>query len=140
MFLLSAAPVWSTLLARPSLCALEALRGPLGDATMTPPVRRAHPLTNEILRARRTGLSHTVGAPASPLRCGAPALILPLATLYPHPLLAQPSLSHTPMPRGVSYVEGVYLYIRNVIPNGRSLGSLTSDPIGAGLCALFTAP
>jgi hypothetical protein len=52
------------LVARPSLCALEALRGTSSGATMTTPVGRAHSgkhLCN-FPRARRTGFSHTAGA------------------------------------------------------------------------------
>jgi hypothetical protein len=60
---------------RPSLCALEALRGTSGGASMTIPggagtPRKAH---LQLPRARRIGFSHRVGAPTSgPSLCPAP--------------------------------------------------------------------
>src|SRR5215211_6810517 len=66
---------WPHPAARPSLCALEALRGTLGGATMsTPGGAGTHPLELcTFLRARRTGFSHRVGAfglrPLFVLRC-----------------------------------------------------------------------
>jgi hypothetical protein len=52
-------------LARPSLCALEALRWIVSGETMSTPVGRAQRFGQHccnFLRARRTGFSHRVGA------------------------------------------------------------------------------
>src|SRR5215208_4005619 len=54
--------------ARPSLLALEALRGTSGSATMTTPVGRAQRYATHchMPRARRIGFYHGVGAPTGP--------------------------------------------------------------------------
>jgi hypothetical protein len=52
-----------------ALCALSALRGTSSGAAMYPPVGRAHRyvhMCRKGTRARRTGFSHTVGAPIAP--------------------------------------------------------------------------
>ena len=67
MFVLLAAPHFPGLLslARPSPCALEALRLVVGGATMTTPggAGTLCKRTDNFLRARRTGFSHRVGVP-----------------------------------------------------------------------------
>ena len=92
-------------LARPSLCALEALRWGVGDETMTTPggTRTACYVSQQLPRARRTGFYHRVGAPTS-----------------------DPSLSPDPMLQGVSYVQNSVVYIRNIIPDTMSIAASAS--------------
>ena len=79
-------------LARPLLCALSALRGTLGGATMTTPVGRAQhhaPVCSKATRARRTGFYHGSELPRCPFT-GLRPFALPhpkyLRTLPAHPL------------------------------------------------------
>jgi hypothetical protein len=72
-------------LARPSLCALEALRWVVGGATMTTPGGTRTRYSYNFLRARRTGFSHGSEPPGQQG--------------------SGPSLCPAPMPQKVSYVQ-----------------------------------
>src|SRR5215217_2823613 len=90
--------------ARPSPCALSALRTSVCSATMTTPgvaSTTPAPVCSKATRTRRTGFSHRVGAPT-------------LATLRD----SGPSLCPGPMLQGVSYVQisGIGAYIRTQMP------------------------
>src|SRR5215218_10765705 len=97
-------------LARPSLCALEALRWIVSGETMSTPVGRAQRFGQHccnFLRARRTGFYHGVGAPCSQ---------------------GAPTLCRGRMPQGVSYVryerEPANLYIRKHNTHQSTSGAL----------------